>query len=926
MKGEQSNIAPSVVAKGRYRWHFAQAVLDGRTLELTVSGALVDIERKPLEVLCYLLQHAGEVCTKDELLTGVWPGRVLSETVLTKCIGRIREVLGDADQEIIKTVYGFGYRLCAAVRVESLEVIEPPKLGFRPGDSPQGRPLWKLIERLGVGGHGEAWRARHEKTHEQHVFKFALDESSLGALKREITLFRVVNDLLKEDAQVVRLLDWNLEQVPYFIEAEYLTGGNLVDWAAQRGGVSALPMHERLRVVASIASALSAVHSVGVLHKDLKPSNVFVKPMTDGSVQIRLADFGSGALLDPSAMEKLGITRLGFTRTVAATEAGWGTPMYLAPEVLAGQPFTVKSDIYALGVILFQFVVGDFRKMMSPGWERLIDDELLREDIALLVEGTPAMRLADAEVVGRHLLELETRREELRARRDAQAKAERTRRLLERAQARRIGLIAAFAALALGLAASSYLYVQARAAQERGEVAAARANAVVEFLGNDVFAPVSSGLEPTKDMTLGTLLARAGEEIDARFASQPDIASRVHFVVGRAFDSLYDSPSAVKHFGRALELGQNLDGEGSESALRSAAELILIEYALGTLRHSITKYEAALQAGNARMEPTAPVLLELRLRLARGYYLLGRWPEAEAAFAALLQDVVQLREIEPAFLGRTRFHFGQLLTDLARQPEAQSQLQHAIAALRADLGEQHVLVAEAAAALGRSYGEQSQYELASAQLDIAADLAARWAPPDTWTAVRPRYFRALMLLQQGKAAEAEPLLKQIVDYEDAHKAAYLEAHQEATPEVDHTGPVRQALGEAYTHQGKYSDALSVLQRAIEVGAIADGEAHPNVLSARLSLAQAMLESSREINPDVQAVLSAVPSEVIQGLPAVHPIRAQWHYIAGLVASMRQDMASAQASLSTALHIYEKLYGPQHWRAVGTRRAFQAVQG
>src|SRR4029077_21132292 len=105
---------------GRRRWFFGRAVLDETTHELMMDGVDVELERKPLEVLIYLLQHAGEVCTKDELLTGVWPGRVLSETVLTKCIGRLREVLRDDQQDIIKTAYGFGYRFVAPVRVESV--------------------------------------------------------------------------------------------------------------------------------------------------------------------------------------------------------------------------------------------------------------------------------------------------------------------------------------------------------------------------------------------------------------------------------------------------------------------------------------------------------------------------------------------------------------------------------------------------------------------------------------------------------------------------------------------------------------------------------------------------------------------------------------------------------------------------------------
>ncbi len=102
-------------ASGR-RWSFGSAMLDERSFRLYVNGKPVELERKPLEVLLHLLRHAGELVTKDDLLAAVWPGRILTETVLTKCVHKLREVLDDNDQCLIATVHGQGYRLEAAVR------------------------------------------------------------------------------------------------------------------------------------------------------------------------------------------------------------------------------------------------------------------------------------------------------------------------------------------------------------------------------------------------------------------------------------------------------------------------------------------------------------------------------------------------------------------------------------------------------------------------------------------------------------------------------------------------------------------------------------------------------------------------------------------------------------------------------------------
>ena len=119
-----------------------------------------------------------------------------------------------------------------------------------------------------------------------------------------------------------------------------------------------------------VVDAVTAAHSVGVLHKDLKPTNVLVAAMPSGGWLVRVTDFGSSRLLEPERLAELGITQLGLTMTASVlSDSGSGTPLYLAPELLTGAPPTVRSDVYALGVMLYQFLVGDFRKQLTPGWE-----------------------------------------------------------------------------------------------------------------------------------------------------------------------------------------------------------------------------------------------------------------------------------------------------------------------------------------------------------------------------------------------------------------------------------------------------------------------------------------------------------------------------------------------------------------------------
>jgi eukaryotic-like serine/threonine-protein kinase len=900
MGDKPSPIVGANAERGRRRWRFGIAVVDETTLELLVDGVDAELERKPLEVLIYLLEHAGEVCTKDELLASVWPGRILSETVLTKCIGRLREAVGDRGQDIIKTVYGFGYRLIAPVQVELAATRQTAPLNFSPGDHPPTRPLWTLVERLAE--QGETWRARHEKTHEQRVFKFALDEASLATLKREITLFRILNDSLGERAQIVRLLDWNLEEPPYFTEAEYMGGGSIVDWAKSRGGVAAIPLAERLEVVAKIASVLAALHSVGVLHKDLKPSNIFVKPAAGQPVDIALGDFGSGDVFDPRHVDQLGITRLGFTNTVAPSGRNSATPPYAAPETFEGEPFTVKADIYALGVILYQLLTGDFRKALSPGWEHDIDDEVLREDLALTVAENPGVRLADAEVLARRLRTLDERRAQLKSQREAQARAEDTRRRLAGTRVRTLSIAVALAVLLAGFAITIGLYVTARRAQERARIAAVQSEAVTRFLSNEVFAPGES--------TALELLTRAGDDIDARFASQPAVAAELHYRIGSSFARMHQYAAAAPHLRRALQLRRPTDATGADAALGSAAELVEIDYILGRLRDTLPRYEAVLAGAQGRIAADDVALLDLRQQVALGRYRLGDWSQASQA----LQDLLQSQGSAPPpseFIGATELYLGQALTDLARPADAEVHLRRAVDELTRAVGAMHPRVAEARAALGRSLADAGQHDEAAAELDKAQELAARSAAAEPWIDAQPRYFRALLLLQLDQPEKAEPILLQILESRDAAAAAQL----------DRTGGVRHALGEAYAREGKLEDAIATLQRAVAISERADGPQHPSTVSARLALAECLVAKGRDT--EARHVLEA-PTIDLAALPAVHPIAAELDRVNGLLAQHEGNAEQARKWFAGSLAILQALYGPEHWRVVRARRELQSA--
>src|SRR5579863_6463539 len=294
-------------------WRFAQCEFDESSRQLRVDGAPAELESKPLEVLYQLLLHAGEVVTKDELLESVWPGTNVVDGSLATAVSKLRKALGDDDQVIVLTVPRIGYRLGVPAQSKLVAAPGANELGFKPGDTVPGREQWQLTRQLDVSASSEVWLAEHTKTHELRVFKFAADALRLKGLKREATVSRFLRESLGERPDFVRALEWNFDTPPFYLESEY-GGADLAEWAEGQRGLDKVPFDVRLGLLVDVATAVAAAHAIGVLHKDLKPGNILVAA-GERAWQVRIADFGSASLMEPSRLRALGITNLGFTQT-----------------------------------------------------------------------------------------------------------------------------------------------------------------------------------------------------------------------------------------------------------------------------------------------------------------------------------------------------------------------------------------------------------------------------------------------------------------------------------------------------------------------------------------------------------------------------------------------------------------------------------
>src|SRR5580704_14782720 len=263
-------------------WRFGGYEFEELSRELRADGRSLELESKPLDILLQLLLHAGEVVTKEELLDSVWPNVMVVDGSLATAVSKLRKAMGDENHPAIVTVPRVGYRLAVPVYCKTLAAADGPELGFKAGDVVPGREQWRLARAMDVSGSSEVWLAENPKTHEQRVFKFAADGIRLKGLKREITVSRFLRQSLGDRPEFVRILEWNFETPPFFLESEY-AGPDLAEWALTHNGLHNIPLDARLHLLIDIAQAVAAAHGIGVLHKDLKPANILI---VDGLVVV----------------------------------------------------------------------------------------------------------------------------------------------------------------------------------------------------------------------------------------------------------------------------------------------------------------------------------------------------------------------------------------------------------------------------------------------------------------------------------------------------------------------------------------------------------------------------------------------------------------------------------------------------------------
>lgn len=471
----------------------------------------------------------------------------------------------------------------AALRAEVVSLLacheQPNELfdhapGFRliaDDTLPAGHRLgaYRIERVLGRGGMGVVYLAsRSDDTFDRQVAIKVITQQLDGAeaVRRFLAERHTLAGL--DHPNIARLVDGGATdgRLPYFV-MEYVDGEPIHAFATRHQ----LGLNDRLRLFLSVAGAVQHAHEHLVVHRDLKPDNILVR--ADG--QPKLLDFGIAKVLAPSGA--------GGLTTVNAPAM---TPRYASPEQIGGGPIGTPSDIYSLGVLLYELLTGRL-----PHGEHTDSSWQVARAISEVVPAAPsaAARLDRANSWAHRLpgdldaiVLMALRKEPERRYRTVDQFAEDVRRYLDnrpvvarpdtlryrtekfvsRNRLATAAVVVAVVGLTSGVIAATWQARVARQSAARAQAETLRAQRVSEFLKTVIALPDPSwnaaGAGGRNDMTVLDLLKNAGDRIDRELGSDPEMAADLHQAIGNTYRARGLFSEAQPHLARALELRQQV--------------------------------------------------------------------------------------------------------------------------------------------------------------------------------------------------------------------------------------------------------------------------------------------------------------------------------------------------------------------------------
>lgn len=752
---------------------------------------------------------------------------------------------------------------------------------------------YRLVRQLGAGGMGAVYLAeRVDGQFEQQValklIKRGMDSNQI--LRR----FQMERQILArlQHPNIARLLDGNVTEAgqPYFV-MEYVDGRPIDAYC----DTHQLTIDERLMLFQEVCRAVLYAHSQLVVHRDLKPSNILVT--TEGTV--KLLDFGIAKVLSEDETTVL-------TRTGGAVM----TPEYASPEQVRGEPVSTSTDIYSLGVVLYELLAGhrpyELKRRNAAEVMQVICEqeperpstavsrvagEALTADTVSTARRTPVDRLrrrlmGDLDVICLTALRKEPARRygsveafagDLRrhlaglpvmARRDTVGY-----RVAKFIQRHRMAVTAAAAVVLLMVTLVGFYTVQltqernlAQQERDRAQREATTASQVVDFL-EDLFVASDPTERPGgQDLSARHLLERGVERVEAELADQPVVQARMMMVLGTSLRSLGAMEQAEHLFERAHALHLEHYGPDHMTVAQSLNEL-------GSIHGD-----------------------------------LGHYDQAETYFRQALETIRPLVDPDDVRLGVVANDLAMLLWQKGNYQSAEPLLREALGIFRSHYGNAHPFVAVAISNHGlilRSLGEIEAAEpLFREALALERQLHDEKTPA---LATKLGYLGSLLLDGKGDHEAAEPLYREALTI---RRETLGEDHPYVAISLNELAGVLYARGDLEAADSLYQTALALRRRVLPDG-------HPHIAYSLVGLGRVRLAADQ---PETAEQLFEEALRIRrQALPEGHELLAETMSLVGASWMAQQRFDQAESILLDSYTTLQTRVGDQDRRTLETVR-------
>jgi tetratricopeptide (TPR) repeat protein len=710
---------------------------------------------------------------------------------------------------------------------------------------------YRLMHELGQGGMGVVYLAQRDDQFHQRVavkiVRHGVDTPE--TMERFLAERQILASL--SHPNISRLLDGGVTEDgrPYLV-LEYVEG-EPIDVYCRRLGLAS---RDRVRLFLQVTRAVHYAHRNLIVHRDLKPNNILVT----ADEQVKLLDFGIAKILDDSALP--------FSGPAPRTQTGlWVmTPEYASPEQVRGDPVTTATDVYGLGLVLYEILTGEKAQTVTSLAPAALDRAICETDpprrltgdldriVAMALRKEAERRYASAERLADDLARY-LDGEPVAARGDSLVYV--ARKFVVR---HRWAVASSVAVIGLLIGWAGTVTVKEAAvsrALAEAEIEAAKAEQVTAFL-TSVFEASDPAAARGASLTARELLDRGVARVDS-LAPQPLVQAEVLGVIGRVYQNLGEHARARPLLERSLAIRLEQLGENDPEVARSYNRL-------GNLLRLQGEYVTATE----------------HLRKAAAIHR-GADSSGGLALATDLHDLASV------------------LTEQGQLEEAGLLFEEALAIRRRELGEEHVDVAESLSGLGWLASERGDYPASERRYREALELRRRLLPENHPETAYALHNVATALERLGRYDQAERLHLEALE---VRRQVFGAKHPSVATGLNNLGIVLLRKGDHAGGVARFREALA-MRRALL------GEDHPSTLITMNNLAAGL--TRMQAYPEAERLLrTAIETQRKREGPESPALATSLTNLATVQTRLGKH-GEAEANFHIALDMERKAHGDEH---------------